>query len=241
MSRLKDPILETIKSKNIRPLSKINTRMRAYSKWLPVAIFGILASLTISVDIFLIQEADWLTPEIFNRNPVTHILLTLPYLWLVVTAICLLCLFFAWRNTNYGYRVTNTSLIISLSVFIISFGFVLFSLRLGDSIEYSLEKNQLYENLVNHSPDRWQKPEQGLLIGVITNIESDTLFIEDWTGDEWEVSTTENTYLYNSFTPEMHKPIKITGKIIRPGTFHAASIKPWAYYPLQTTNFPIRP
>ncbi len=226
MEDLSHKVLDEIKDKHITPKPKWQFVSRDLLFWGAFAFSVGVGAVAFSAMLDRVTSIDWDIYPQLGRGPVTHVVLSLPYLWVVVVVLFSLLAIYNFRHTKEGYRyrpiiVITTSIVISIvggtALFLTGFG--------GQIDEQVAQRPPLGPMMPGHPADVWQKPEMGLLAGQILSVESDSeLSLRDLLGEPWQVIYTEARFRIPLFPGEQ---IKIIGEITGEHLFEASSIRPW--------------
>lgn len=224
-------ILEKIKHDHIEPKSKWQFRTKNIAMW----IFGIISlfigGLAVAVSIFMIRHEDWDLYMQFNPNILKFAMATLPYAWIILFSIFILLAHVNFKNTKSGYKYRLQTLI--AIGFIISFvlGIIFYNVGIGEYIDNTMSRHELYTSHINKRHDRWAKPEEGRLSGIIIDIKQQHkgFTLIDRNKKHWDILieslSNEDDFLEELLQPQ-HK-VRIIGQQIDDSRFTAYEILPW--------------
>ncbi len=222
--------LKKIEEENIKPEPRWHFILRDCSLWAAFVGSIFIGAIAVSAIIFMLTDQDWNIYKILDRSLFKHILISLPYLWILVLLILVLVAYCNFKLTKDGYkyemhRVAICSILISLVL-----GFVLFVGGLGEII-HNILSNQVpfYNNLVYDRGDVWDRPDKGLLSGKILEInqEAGIITVRDFNGKIWKIKNEIVRYSGPSFF-QIGDRIKIIGTLGPDMIFMAEEIDPWA-------------
>ena len=228
MNKQAEKILKTIKDKQIRPKSKWFFLLKNYLIWTLFTISVFIGAIAISVIFFSLADNDWDIYRNLNKNISTYILISLPYIWIVILTSFSFLAYFNYKHTKRGYRI-NPLMIVSGSIFISIFlGIAFYFAGLGQIIEYKLSNNiPYYEKIIAHRFIMWNNPERGLLAGKIIKIDSaNNFYIKALDNKVWKIIG--NNILWQGKAEKgSGERIKIIGKMMGSDVFVAREVRPW--------------
>jgi len=224
---LSEKIIKKIEKEKIEPKSKWIFELKNISIWVLFALSLIIGSIAISLIIFILRNNDWdLRPHVGGLFK--FVILTMPYLWIIILIVFVLFAYFELKNTKGGYRY-NPFLIVLISVLIsIILGSGLHVFGASRSMDDVLSKRMpLYPKMFFQKDMMWRMQSEGLLGGTIKSIKGEKEFeIEDLSGKNWSVTA-------NGFDPvgglvlEEGMEVKIIGEKVDDNTFKAYEIRPF--------------
>ena len=203
-------IVEIIKENHIEPKSKISLNWKNYLFWLVFIFIIILGALFFSL--IILNVAD-LGPELFYhlevRKFIFLIFQTMPYLWMILLLIAIFSGFMVFRKTKKGYRynILFISSVVVLAIFF--FGFIVHFLKFNNRIERNFPGPR---HLIHPMESRWQRPEDGLLGGVIVEVDDRLFFLKTPNGEEWKIFYSEETEFGRDVKIESGKMVGVIGE-----------------------------
>lgn len=227
MSKAKK-ILKSIKDRKIKPKSKWLFLLRNYLVWLIFGLAIFVGAIATSVIIFSLTDNDWDLYKILDKSSVSYIIMSLPYIWIVILIIFSLLSYLNYKHTKTGYRIEPIK-IISISVLLsVFFGSILFTGGFGEFIDYKLSKDiPYYEKMMAQRQLIWSNPEKGLLAGEVVKINSkNDFYIRSLSGEEWHIIGDSILWKGRASGSE-GKKVKIIGRILGDNVFIAEEIRPW--------------
>ena len=207
-------ILDTIKSKKLKPKAKWTFLLKNYVIW----IFGILSllfgSIAMAVVIYLINNNDWDLYSEFSGSLLGFIFLTMPYFWLIFLGIFIFVIGYNIKHTKKGYKI-SLPILLFLSIFVSAiFGVIFFNVGLGQAIDDVLgEQVSFYGTVINPRARLWYNPREGHLMGVITERTTNQQFkLQDIRKNTWLIDISR---LKNNFDERINSgcAVKMTGQV----------------------------
>jgi hypothetical protein len=229
MKDLSKNILAEIKQQEIKPIPRWRFILKNYGIWMAFGLLIILGSLSVSVIIFMFTDHDWNLYSYFNKSLWESILLAIPYFWFILMVGFLAFAYYDLRRTKSGYKL-NFIKIGSINILAsILLGALFFYSGLGLKIDQIFANNVPFYQSIHQfaGPRVWQNPENGLLVGEITNIENDGNFeIRDLNNQNWLVKCL-NCLLNANIVNQQGMLVKLVGKISGNQIFDASELRPW--------------
>jgi len=211
---LSKEILEKIKKDQIKPKSKWLFLLRDYVVWFVFAFSIILGALSFSIILHFWEINDWDAYYRVNENFVAFVALTMPYFWLAAFLVFILLAFFYLKHTRTGYRLEFAKVVFLNLVLSFAGGAVLYSIGAGRQAESELARRApFYNDIRNGQESIWLRPEQGVIVGKVIEIQEDSEVIE--LGDPhqivWTVDTSDVQYFHGFVVREGYM-IKVFGE-----------------------------
>lgn len=221
-------ILQNIRDRKIKPRSRWIFLLKNYLIWLIFGVAIFVGAIATSVIIFSLTNNDWDLYKILDKSLISYVVMSFPYIWVIILIIFSLLSFLNYKYTKTGYRIEPIK-IISMNVFLSVFlGSILFVGGFGEFIDYKLSKDiPYYEKMMAQRQLIWDNPENGLLAGEIINIASEKdFYIRSLSGKKWHIIGNSILWKRHASNNEGTK-IKIIGRILGNDVFVAQEIRPW--------------
>lgn len=221
-------ILEKIKKDGIKPKSKWHFMLKDYVVWFVFAVSIVLGALSFSIILHFWEINDWDAYYRVSDNFVAFVALTMPYFWLACFLAFVLVAYRYLQHTKTGYRLEFAKVVFLNLVLTFVGGAVLYSVGLGRQAENEFAKRApFYDNLRNDQEKIWLRPEQGVIIGRVIEIEaeSDLIELDDPRQATWIVDTSDAEY-FQGFIVQEGFMIKVFGKRGEGNYFVAEEIRP---------------
>jgi hypothetical protein len=206
-------ILDKIKEGHLKPKPRWQFLLKDYSIWSFSFILILVGGLAFSLIIYLIKNNDWDVYRDIYGNMAKFILLTLPYVWIILLILFFFAAQYYLKHTKSGYRY-NAVIIAAVTIPVsIAFGTWLYTLGFAEIFNEALiERVPYYRGFGFHSVGRWQNPGSGMLAGEIISFdESDIFRLNDMRGELWIVSG-KNTAFINIPVYRIGIHVRMLGK-----------------------------
>jgi len=231
MDNLGDKVLRKIKEECICPKPRWQFLMKDYFIWFLFLVALLLGSLAFCVVLYVLSVNDWDLYQYLHTSLVGHILISIPYIWIIFLAIFVLIAHYNFKHTKSGYR-RETYFVVGLSVAGSLFlGVFLYILGTGEKIEDFVETSvPMYEKIACCSTrkDIWVQPSRGLLAGKIVSVMDARNFeIKDFSGSAWQIQEDDDTLEYDPLRIQPGEDVKIIGEKKMDFVFWAREIRPW--------------
>lgn len=213
-------ILDKIKEQNIQPIKRWEFLFKNYLLWLAFGLAIIFGGLASSATIFVFQHATWLemTP---GFSPLKRLWVNLPLFWLLSLSLFCLLAWYDFKNTKRGYKYHPAIIVLFSIMLSIVLGVLMHSLGFGQKLEDTFFRRvPIYKQMFRHGGRMLVAPDQGHLAGIITNINSDYITVEDFRGRLWNISTSTNEF-------QAGQRVMLIGTMLDDDNFICDSIQPW--------------
>ena len=222
-------ILNKIKEEKIKPISRWKFIAKDCFVWSGLGLSILIGSLSVSVIIFLLTDNDWDIYKNLEKSFGEYIILSFPYLWIVVLGAFLGISYLNYKHTKKGYR-HNPLLITSLGILAsIILGSIFFYSGLGLKIDRIFSNNfSHYETMLHYRKNFWMNPERGLLAGRIISVNSSDEFqVRDLRREDWKIEG-EGIIWRGDAVPQEGRVVKIIGNKKEGNIFIAKEVRPWS-------------
>lgn len=218
-----------LKLREEKPTSKWVFIFRTILFWLLFLLFIIIGIISTSLIIYSVFNSGFDIEKTALNNSIKIILNSLPYIWIIITIGFFTVSYFNFKNTENGYKYLTIKNIIITFIGSIMFGIFFYNVGFAKLLDTTLQNSvPAYRNyMMQHMQTVWNNPKDGLLIGKITNIESDKrIVLKDYNNKEWNILIIESAIIRGQFTININNGIKIIGVQINNNTFEANEIRP---------------
>ncbi|MFA7244736.1 MAG: hypothetical protein WC070_00980 [Candidatus Magasanikbacteria bacterium] len=234
MTDLAKKILETIKEKKLKPDARIKFLIISYFWAFLAFLMVVFGSLAVSVMIFYLKNEDW---EMYSKagfSKLNMILLSVPYFWIILSALFILGAYYNFRHTKFGYRYRFSIVVAIYFVFTLLVGSLSYSLGVGEKMEGMFYNNNLvfYGKMLDKRQEMWHKPDMGFVIGEVISMDlrKNQIKLIDPENNEWIVDISK-AILPPFLSLDMPHKIRVIGKIISNNEIKAEIIKPFFIEP----------
>lgn len=226
MSKLSKSVLGKIKKCHIKPKPRWQFVALRVLFWVLFIISVFLGSMATGIIMSQLAGVEWGFVHFVGGNKAIGFLMVLPYIWLVFFGLTLFLAHKSFEKTKKGYRhksITVIGLILVLSVIL---GVVSHQVRAAHGFEDMLRTHVgTYDKWEDYREGMWMNPENGIIVGEIIEIDSDTTFILNAiTGEIWAVDTAEAVFK-GCNDPEIGMGAFVTGESVEKGDFDADQVK----------------
>jgi len=222
-----DELFDKIKSQKLQQKPKWYFQFKNTFFWGVFIAFILLGSISFSVILFAIQQADFDLIQHLSHSFLEFILGIAPILWLVLLILGLIIAMLGIRNSKKGYKFTFGNMIAFSFGFSILLGTLFF---IGGGAQY-LENSfatefSNYHSIESMKINRWTNPSEGYLSGTILNLYDDEMEIEDFNQKRWHIDI-RDAQLKGKKKLEIGKKIKFIGAQTGKDQFKASEIRHW--------------
>jgi hypothetical protein len=229
-SSVRDSVLSRINTEGITPKAAWHFLLREWVVWIAVGVAfvagGIASTLT-----FYIVNTSFFMEQYIEGSSADRLFDLVPFFWI---ALCVLALFYtvhAVRETRRGYMYNSRWLVTGSLVLSMIVGYAAHAAGVGESIDtYLLKEVPLYKPLTAFHAAQWMHPDAGILVGVVQNIDGNSIVLKSLAGEEHVVTFTTSTQVYLSEQVYVGMPLRIVGTSTvsdNATVFHADSVGPF--------------
>jgi len=210
-------ILEKIKKEHIKPKPRWEFLLKNYAIWIIFTSAVIIGSLATAVVIFMATHYNYVVTE----NFLTEILIKLPYFWFIILIVFILIAIYNLKHTKKGYKY-NIFLIIFLSIISsLIIGSIIYAFEGGEQLEDIFYRRvPFYQKIMQYRGKMLLHPEQGVIPGVIIEINGDDIIVQDFRGTVWNITTSTEQLIIG-------QRIHLIGEMINELEFEIKKIEPW--------------
>ena len=154
--------------------------------------------------------------------------MSLPYLWILSLVALVAIVYYDFKHTKRGYALSLYKVISIVVLISLVLGLVFYGLGFGEVIDRTFsEKLPVYHGLFNPRQKILMSPEKGLLVGKITEVESQTRFMIVDSGRESWLIQAGGAKIASVLTLEEGVMVGMAGKIVETRVFKAEIVKPF--------------
>lgn len=223
-----EKLIDAIKSKGIRPVSKWRFFMRNTFVATGFLLAVVLGALAFSIVLFAVQQTDFSVIGHLSHSRLELFLGLLPIFWILLLVLALFTAMFGIRYSEKGYKFTLARQVGYSAALSILLGTLFFITGGAQRLEKAFAINvSLYESIQEKKIKLWMMPEQGNLAGRIDQVGDSTLQLTDFYDAKWTIRIGNNTFIAPVVLLEKGEEIKMTGVKAGKGQFEATDIRPW--------------
>ncbi|MBI4599117.1 hypothetical protein HY734_02905 [Candidatus Uhrbacteria bacterium] len=228
---LSQDVLSRIRTESLRPIPKWRFVFRNVLLWGLGGFIVLTGGVAFAVILHIVQNNDWDLYRAMGQSLPAFVVLTLPYLWVVVFVSMITLAHVHVRHTKGGYRYRLPVLLGVVLAASLALGGMFARAGIGQAFDEAASgRFPVYRALVSHRETRWLRPTEGFLSGTVTSINPEAMrfALEDPQGNAWEVSYDRNTRRHPPFfeiRPSVR--VRIVGQARNQGRFHAEQVAPW--------------
>ncbi|MFA6158199.1 MAG: hypothetical protein WC763_01030 [Candidatus Paceibacterota bacterium] len=222
-------ILDQIKTKHLKPLSKGYFKTRDLALWGLLVVFVAALGVGVGMIIYGIRSTNLSVLAKLELTLSQKALFFFPVFWILACAVIATVAFINLRKTRRGYRVTARQFIIIAALVAVGVGSIVYALNVTQYLSrVAANRIPLYKDVVAPNTSTWLDPNHGLLSGVIRSRDSDTSFyVRDSEAVLWHV-TGDDMIIPTGYIMQTGERIKIIGKRTGDDAFTAREIHPWS-------------
>jgi hypothetical protein len=229
MNKITKNVMAQIKNENIKPVPKWEFVLKEYFIFGLFAFNLIIGSIGFAITLFILSNID-ATLNISNTNLLQLLIFSIPFVWILITAIFIFTAYYNFKHTSDGYRYSVVKIFLINIVITFVIGIILTFMGVSEKLNNVFSQNiPYYSNIFDLRSQMWMRPNEGYLAGKITKIDSvnNTIVIHDLNSKEWVVSL-KNALVKGRVVIRENEQIKILGKITDSNHFEATEVRPWS-------------
>ena len=195
MENFSKKVMDKIKEEHIVPDSRFRLLWKSYLFWFLMLVMISLGALFFSL--ILLSFSDFnpsLFPHLKFFRLVKVLIVTAPYLWIVLSLMALIFGLMAFRNTNRGYR-PSALFVTSLLVLVVSIlGVVGHMFKISNRMDRMLfDRAPHIRDMASRFGERWSRPGDGMIGGRVVRTDENDFFLENMRGENWRIHVDERT------------------------------------------------
>ncbi len=226
MDDFSQKVIEKIEQEHVHPTPRWAVVAYKGAVWVLVGICFFCAALFCALLALAVRHLD---VDVMRGAPPGRAMIVLmqsvPVVWIIFfVALCVLVVLMLRQQTHaYRYRLVGVAGMVGVSVLFLAMG--LHFLRLPDRAERYAERGvpPLARPWLMRGHPRL-RPEDGVLIGRLTEIQPDHFVVERPPHEIWKVRIDPVRFQYRRF--QVHDDIVARGHVIKPWVFQAEGIRP---------------
>jgi hypothetical protein len=231
MGELEKKILEKIKEEKIVPRPRWQFLLKDYSIWTAFFVSVVVGGAAFCVALSIAVNNDWDIYRYLSVSPSKHILISLPYLWIILLFLFLWLAFYNYKHTKSGYKHC-AFVVLGLSVAgSLLLGYAFHTVGMGRKIDRIFARNiPFYQEMqcCSNRKDVWDQPEKGLLGGRILQVRMEDGFdLEDFQGVVWQVEKDGQVFMRDPVLMRVGEGVKLIGEKRAEQHFWAREIRHW--------------
>lgn len=226
MSKLSKAVMAKIEKEKIVPRPRWQFVLSHSLLWVLLFLSILLGSMVTGMFIHEIALTSWGFVPHLGGYEIWRILL-LPVIWLITVVLTVIFTYKTFEHTKKGYKYQPLIIIAASIVISIILGASIFQLQITERFDRMAQENiGPYADWQGHLVEIWELPEEGLLVGEITSIESpEFIKIKTPNGKEWTVDISGVEVPWSVDLTEGEK-IMVFGEAEEEGEFKAEIVSP---------------
>lgn len=202
-------VLSRIESEGVTPTPHSVFVVQESAVWAAGALSILIGALGVASIIFTARNSEWEYYEATNDTLLTFVVEIAPYAWLIALAVFAGIAYEAIRHTKRGYRYPVPVLTLAVIGASLLGGVLVFAAGGGHAADQLAAYVPPYRSLEERKLVVWDKPERGLIAGVVTEVAD--------TGESFTVRSPSNslhTVYIDALDPDMRREV-VVGSIMR--------------------------
>ena len=219
--------LEKIKKEQVQPRPRWYFLTRNYFFWLMFTLTTLLGGIAFGMILFITGDLDWDIYQYLGISLPKAVIMSLPYLWIILLAIFLFVTYYNFIHTRTGYRYRFVAILIVSLLISALLGFGFYQYGWTEAMQRHFRTRiPGYHRLVYTGENQWMHPEKGLLIGNVKELSTEraSLLLEDHHGQIWEIDISQ-VRIKGNVPLSRDLKIKIIGEQLAENSFKAYELR----------------
>jgi hypothetical protein len=229
MTKTSEKILQDIKEKNICPAPRWKFLAKNSVIWSMFIVSLFVGALAIAVILDLLVNHDWDIYIQLHKTFWQFILLSLPYLWIVILFLFFGAAYYDFMYTKRWYRHKVYVVVLISIASSVGVGTVFFYSGIGNKIDKIFDENVPFYGVISLDKRKlWCHPEEGLIGGEIMEVQMhdpEKFVVRDCHGNKWEIEKSKPPF--PPFIMRVGERIKVIGREMEEQRFEADEIRRW--------------
>lgn len=233
MGKISSDILKKIEKENIKPIPRCSFVLKNSFLWSLFGLNILFGSVGLAISIYLFESSDILNLILSVNDFIEVLILAIPVIWIVLTAIFLIVGYLNFRYTERGYALSFPKILMINILAILIFGILLHSSSVSERLNSVFSDSiPTYNKIVDPRYRIWSRPEQGYLAGEVLSTDRkengtvNSVKMRDLQQNLWSVDVSE-AKVRRAVSLESGEEIKVIGNVVDIDTFKASEILPW--------------
>lgn len=213
--RLSDRVLEQIDHEGIAPKPAWHFLLREWVVWLIAGVALVVGSVATALTLYIHDASRFIEHQI-HVSDLAAIFHAIPLFWLALVALALFYTVHAVRETRRGYRY-NPGWLVGFALGVsIAIGASAHSAGVSESIDrYLIEEVPAYRPLTGFAPKHWERPQAGVVAGVVEAVEEEVITVRKIDGGSIEVEIKPETTVVGAQTIREGARVRVVGTSTR--------------------------
>lgn len=223
-----DSIMEKIEKEAIAPKPRWEFLLKNYLIWAVGFLALLVGGIATSSVIFAFRNGDWALYRRLSGGLLPHIFAVLPAVWLVLLVVFVALAIYQIQHTKRGYRYPLSLILGAIVMVSWLLGFWIYAFGYAYLIDTHVGRIfPAYRGLEERREERWNRPEEGIIAGVVIGTTTDTVYsIRAFSGEVWEVSI-DRLEAFDAIVLSSANEVGIVGNKTGTSTFEACAVRPW--------------
>ncbi|MGB2790926.1 MAG: hypothetical protein WBC29_00010 [Candidatus Moraniibacteriota bacterium] len=222
-------IVETIKKERITPIPRWILIAKNVAFWALLGGMGIIGVLFLSLGLIDILD---IGPEIFHsfgfRRLPFFLFLSTPLVWIGLFGLAVIFGILTFRNTKHGYRYRTLFVGSLITLAILTATLLAHFARLDERLDRAFESGtpEMFRGILPPRASRWSSPQDGALVGEITETRSNSFLLQAPNTKIWTVFIQSQTRISPNVHIESGENVLVLGTSSEDNSFQALFIRP---------------
>lgn len=189
--KISEKVLNRIESEHTVPHSRPYFVWRNVFIWFFALCTLLLGAGAIASTIFRVVNMSRVLPPhifVFTFETLRSVLIALPLIWLALCGLFGYVTYYEIRSTKKGYQYELSTLLLLLTVISGVLGFGLYRVGSGYTLDHFASRTlPFHQDLDVLQAEQWLQPENGFLVGLVSDVLDDGFVLEDVEHNVWNV------------------------------------------------------
>ncbi len=210
-----EKILERIKDAKVTPRSRLFFSLKNAAFWLLAGVSVLVGALAVSSILFRLINIPRVLPPGLPPPPFAVVFHLVPVLWIALFTAFSYLAYREVRSTKRGYRYELPPLLLMLLILTAGLGFAFYETGTGIVLDRFAARHVPFQrDLEGLQRERWLRPENGFLVGRLTDVTPAGIRISDPKEVVWEITFSESISDEKKGRLESGERVGVRGRVL---------------------------
>jgi hypothetical protein len=183
-----EKVINEIKAQKVCPRPCWYYQLKRLALWLTIILAIVVIGWALSIDWYLLGSYDWELAGQTNLPLWRHIVMAIPYLWIIFAGLTIWLVIKLSRQADNVYRWSLFRVLAIVLLIGGVIGLVSHLLKGDETLHGQMMRSALYRASVFTNEDLGSRPDWGILTGRLIEHRPGGIKIQDYNGNVWNIS-----------------------------------------------------